>query len=747
MSMPGVAMFCMAVLFIVAFTGMSNQKNSIEDIYKQRFAQYKQSAAFLAESVKIHANLYKTLAWANAGVEEAKVKALSDAQLKSLAALEQRVTELVASGILNDAERKGFEQTKALLKDYAKAAAEVVDIATADTSYAAVMMGTADDKFAVLDKTLNELSALEDSLGKESYEFARQSYASGVRNFIAVGIVALIISMLLTLFVTRGLLRQLGGEPDVAAHIATRIAAGDLTVHVQTKPGDTTSLMAAMKNMTTSIQALVADAGILSQAAVEGKLATRADATKHQGDFRRIVEGVNETLDSVIGPLNVAANYVERISKGDIPPAITDSYNGDFNTIKNNMNAAIEAVNKLVADANRLSVAAVEGKLATRADVTQHQGDFRRIVEGVNDCLDAVIGPLNVAANYVDRISKGDIPPAITDSYNGDFNTIKNNLNTAIEAINRMVAEAANLEKAAIDGRLATRADATKYQGDYRKVVVGVNNCLDAVIGPLNVAANYVDRISKGDIPPAITDSYNGDFNTIKNNLNTAIVAVNALVADANMLSVAAVEGRLQTRADASKHQGDFRRIVQGVNDTLDGVINPVNEAVGVLQQMEQGDMTQTVNGNYKGQLNDFKNTVNNTIAKLSQVIGEVNAAAASIASASEQVSSTAQSMSQATSEQAASVEETSASVEQMSASINQNTDNAKVTDSMASQAAKQAVEGGSAVKETVAAMKSIAGKIGIIDDIAYQTNLLALNAAIEAARAGEHGKGFAVVA
>jgi methyl-accepting chemotaxis protein len=82
-----------------------------------------------------------------------------------------------------------------------------------------------------------------------------------------------------------------------------------------------------------------------------------------------------------------------------------------------------------------------------------------------------------------------------------------------------------------------------------------------------------------------------------------------------------------------------------------------------------------------------------------------------------------------------------------MTASINQNTENAKVTDGMATTASHQAQEGGGAVNETVDAMKQIAQKIGIIDDIAYQTNLLALNAAIEAARAGEHGKGFAVVA
>ena len=117
------------------------------------------------------------------------------------------------------------------------------------------------------------------------------------------------------------------------------------------------------------------------------------------------------------------------------------------------------------------------------------------------------------------------------------------------------------------------------------------------------------------------------------------------------------------------------------------------------------------------------------------------------LSNASTAVSATAQSLSQGNSEQAASVEEASAAVQQMSSSIKQNSENSKVTDGIASKAAKDAGEGGGAVGETVAAMKKIAGKISIIDDIAYQTNLLALNAAIEAARAGEHGKGFAVVA
>ena len=94
---------------------------------------------------------------------------------------------------------------------------------------------------------------------------------------------------------------------------------------------------------------------MLSKAAVEGKLDTRADAAKHQGDYRKIVEGVNGTLDAVIGPLNMAAEYVEKISKGDIPPKITDTYNGDFNEIKNNLNVLIDSMNEIASAAQEIA--------------------------------------------------------------------------------------------------------------------------------------------------------------------------------------------------------------------------------------------------------------------------------------------------------------------------------------------------------------------------------------------------------
>jgi len=130
--------------------------------------------------------------------------------------------------------------------------------------------------------------------------------------------------------------------------------------------------------------------------------------------------------------------------------------------------------------------------------------------------------------------------------------------------------EIARLVEEAVAGNLSGRVNTSILPpGFILDTGKGINSMLDAVIGPLNVAAQHVDDISKGNIPAKITDNYNGDFNTIKNNINTCIDAVNALVADTVMLSRAAVEGRLETRADASRHQGEFSSQERRVSETL----------------------------------------------------------------------------------------------------------------------------------------------------------------------------------
>ncbi|HXN46968.1 MAG TPA: hypothetical protein VN893_10040, partial [Bryobacteraceae bacterium] len=374
--------------------------------------------------------------------------------------------------------------------------------------------------------------------------------------------------------------------------VLAQISAGKIDELItETYSGDHEKMKQAVNNVAVVLQGLQKELGRLTEASKEGHLSERGKPDQFQGAYAGIVKGVNEMLDAILLPIGEGNRVLAQISQGRIDELIAQTYKGDHEKMKQAVNSVATALQNMAADTNLLVKAAVEGKLATRADASRHQGDYRKIVEGVNQTLDAVIRPLNVSAEYVDRISKGDIPPRITDTYQGDFNEIKNNLNACIDNITALVTDAGLLVKAAVEGKLATRADAAKHQGDYRKIVEGVNQTLDAVIRPLNVSAEYVDRISKGDIPPKITDAYQGDFNEIKNNLNTCIDAVNALVADAGVLVKAAVEGKLATRADASKHQGDYRKIVEGVNQTLDAVIRPLNVSAEYVDRISKGDI------------------------------------------------------------------------------------------------------------------------------------------------------------
>ena len=209
----------------------------------------------------------------------------------------------------------------------------------------------------------------------------------------------------------------------------------------------------------------------------------------------------------------------------------------------------------------------------------------------------------------------------------------------------------------------------------------------------------------------------------------------------------AATRGDFSGRLNLEGKTGFFGKVSLGMNQLMATSEQGLTDVAAVLAAFAEGDLTQRIEHDYQGLFGKVKDSANSTAENLTRVIGEVRDASDALTGAANQVSATAQSLSQAASEQAASVEETTASIDVMSASISQNSDNARVTDGMATKTNKEAMEGGSAVSQTVTAMKQIAAKIGIVDDIAYQTNLLALNAAIEAARAGEHGKGFAVVA
>jgi hypothetical protein len=298
------------------------------------------------------------------------------------------------------------------------------------------------------------------------------------------------------------------------------------------------------------------------------------DKTEHIVELKRATAAMQEQL-TVLG-------------KGDLRTS-------DFDTLMNDPSLEVWAMGtsvkhllgflrSLIADTDALVEAAVEGKLSTRADVSKHEGDFRKIVDGINRTLDAVVAPLKVAATYVDRISKGDIPEKITDAYKGDFNELKNNLNACVEGLGGLVEANAVLHKMSLNDQ--TQRVEGIYQGVFASVAISVNGVQDRV---RNITSTLKD-IAKGDLhrlPEFQAIARRSEHDEVVPAIIETMESLTALATDAAMLAAAATRGEFDTRADATKHQGQYRLVVEGINGTLDIVVDKTNWYEGILDAVQ----------------------------------------------------------------------------------------------------------------------------------------------------------------
>ncbi len=244
---------------------------------------------------------------------------------------------------------------------------------------------------------------------------------------------------------------------------------------------------------------------------------------------------------------------------------------------------------RFVDEVSRLVKASLDGQLSERGDSEKLQGRYRDLMCEINTMLDAVIGPLNVAAGYVARISKGDIPPKIMDDYSGDFNEIKNNLNQCIENLNGLSQQMVHMSTQHDRGEIDVVMPAESFQGVYRGMAEGVNTMVIGHISVKKKAMACVAEFSKGNFDAEL-EKFPGKKAFINDNIERLRANFKRFIEEMKRMSDEHNKGDIDVAIPVEHFEGAFREMARGVNEMVGGHIQVKKKAMACVAEFGKGN-------------------------------------------------------------------------------------------------------------------------------------------------------------
>ncbi len=348
-------------------------------------------------------------------------------------------------------------------------------------------------------------------------------------------------------------LRRVAAMYEDRASITQRIAAGDMKVSLQVASqrdvmGKSLQLCAA------NVQALVQDSTKLAEAAVAGKLDVRADAGHYAGGFREVIEGLNRTFEELRKPLRVATHVLEKFSHGELPWPIREEYRGEYDSLKESTNRVIEVAKQRQEGVEHLLHAAIEGRLEVRADPAKYEGSNRKLFEGINQLLDAMLLPIAEGNRVLRQVRAGNLRERMEIECKGDHQKMKEAVNGVHDWLKELVDYVTRIANGDMSARMETASEDDQRQ-EWLVLLKSNIVRLQGELGRLILAAQKGDLLARGD-PGQFKGAYAELLNSVNEMLEVFCSAMQRVARMSGPLSQAAAElGRVSHEMSLSTSQ------------------------------------------------------------------------------------------------------------------------------------------------------------------------------------------------
>ncbi len=426
---------------------------------------------------------------------------------------------------------------------------------------------------------------------------------------------------------------NLTGQVRNIAEVSTAIANGDLSKKITVNVSG--EILLLKETINTMVDQLNAFAGEVTRVArevgSEGRLGGQANVPGVAGTWKDLTDSVNSMAGNLTGQVRNIAEVTTAVARGDLSRKITVDVKGEILELKNTINTMVDQLNAFAGEVTRVArEVGTEGKLGGQAQVPGVGGTWKDLTDNVNFMASNLTGQVRNIAEVATAIASGDLSRKITVDVRGEILQLKETLNTMVEQLRSFAAEVTRVAReVGSEGRLGGQADVPGVAGTWKDLTDSVNAMAGNLTAQVRNIAEVTTAVARGDLSRKITVDVKGEILELKNTINTMVDQLNAFAAEVTRVArEVGTEGKLGGQAQVPGVAGTWKDLTDNVNVMAANLTEQVRGIVKVVTAVANGELTQKLTVNAKGEVAALAETINNMTDTLATFADQVTTVA-----------------------------------------------------------------------------------------------------------------------